>query len=725
MPVSSSSSFAEQPASNGSRDRRLPNQRWRIAPAQPEQARRLAAAVDLEPLLGQVLLNRGIDTPEAARVFVQPELQVLPSPLDEFPDLPKALELLRGAIANHHIIGICGDYDADGMTSTALLVRALRALGAEVIQAIPSRMQEGYGINRRIVDDFKQDGVQLILTVDNGIAAVDPVAYAREQGLTVIVTDHHDVPPTLPPADAILNPKLIRIDSPFRGVAGVGVAYLLAVSLAQSMNQAQEITAPLLELFTLGTIADLAPLTGVNRRWLRRGLALLPQSRLAGVRALIQVAGVNEGNGALKPEAIGFRLGPRINAVGRLADPQIVIDLLTTDDPGVAFERAMLCEETNQLRQRLCELIEQQAIATIEAEKPDLLSDRVLLLVQPGWHHGVIGIVASRLVERYGVPVFIGTFEENDPAHVRGSARGIPEFNIFDALQACAPVLERFGGHKAAGGFSLKTENLDGMRQHLIAFANQHLEPEHLKPLVNIDVQASLQDITLELYQQIDHLQPCGIENGDPVFWTPNVRVVEQQCMGQTRAHMKLMVMEDGGAPVALKAIGWRWGEYCPVPSRLDIAYKLRLNEWNGTRNVEIELVGIRLPEGYIPEPIPQVPPRTRTLQPTLPFPTTSPLPPRSPAPSPDFPGVPFIFSRRRYQCRVVPQGNSRELQIYNAEGNLLTISPKQATGRLTRQGSEAQLVDLNQPFYENLMQSALHALQLAEKEDWIKKKTV
>jgi len=598
--VTSSSTFPENslPEPGGhspQEDRRLPRQRWHIASPHPEQARHLAAAVGLEPLLGQVLLNRGLETSEAARIFIEPELQVLPSPLEDFPDLPKALELLRGAIAQHHTIGICGDYDADGMTSTALLLRALRALGAEVIQAIPSRMQEGYGMNRRIVDDFVEDGVRLILTVDNGIAAHDPVAYARDRGLTVIITDHHDVPPTLPPADAILNPKLIRIDSPFRGVAGVGVAYLLAVTLAQSMNQAQDMAAPLLELFTLGTIADLAPLTGVNRRWLRRGLALLPQSKLVGVKALSQVAGVNDDKGSLKPEAIGFRLGPRINAVGRLADPQIVIDLLTTDDPGIALERAMQCEEINQLRQRLCELIEQQAIATVEAEQPDLLGDRVLLLVQPGWHHGVIGIVASRLVERYGVPVFIGTFEENDPSHVRGSARGIPEFNVFDALQACAPVLDKFGGHKAAGGFSLKTENLEGMRSHLIAFANQQLEPHHLKPLVTIDAQASLRDITLDLYQQIDYLQPCGIENPDPVFWTPNVRVVEQQCMGQTRAHLKLMVMEDGDIPVTLKAIGWRWGEYCPVPSRLDIAYRLRLNEWNGSRNVELELVGIRV----------------------------------------------------------------------------------------------------------------------------------
>jgi len=723
MPVNPSSADPNAlPKRSG--DRALPPQRWQIAPPQAELARRLAAVVGLDPVLGQVLVNRGIETPDAARVFVQPELQVLPSPLEEFPDLPHALELLKGAIAHRHPIGICGDYDAVGMTSTALLLRALRALGSDVVQAIPSRMAEGYGMNRRIVDDFHEAGVRLMLTVDNGIAAHDPVAYARELGLTVIITDHHDIPPTLPPAHAILNPKLIRETSPYRGVAGVGVAYLLAVSLAQSLNRAQDITAPLLELFTLGTIADLAPLTGVNRRWLRRGLALLPHSQLAGVKALSQVTGVNEENGALKPEAIGFRLGPRINAVGRLADPQIVIDLLTTDDAGVALDRAMQCEEINQHRRRLCELIEQVAIALLEADPPDLLGDRVLVVVHPDWHHGVIGIVASRLVERYGVPVFIGTYEDEERQHIRGSARSIPEFNVFEGLQACAEVLGKFGGHRAAGGFSLKAENLGEMRSRLIAFANACLRPEHLKPLVTVDAQASLAAITMGLYQQIDQIQPCGIENPDPVFWTPNVRVLEQQGMGQNRAHLRLLVTEEGEQPVAIKAIGWRWGGYCPLPSRLDIAYRLRLNEWNGARNVELELVGMRLPMGIATAPS-RVPVLRRGEgdRPSIP-----PVVPASPQPAPppeDLSGVPFVFNRRRYRCRIAPLGSSRELHIHNAEGNVLSITPKQGMGRLTRPGGAPEAVDLTQPFYENLMQSALHALQLAEKEDWIKKKTV
>ncbi|MGG6296009.1 single-stranded-DNA-specific exonuclease RecJ [Leptolyngbya sp. AN02str] len=695
---------------------RLPRQRWQIASALGDRAFRLADRVGLHPLLAQVLLNRGIETPQQAAIFLDPELQELPSALEEFPDLAIALEQLQEAIEQGWGIAICGDYDADGMTSTALLLRALRALDAQVDYAIPSRMQEGYGINRRIVEEFYNEGVRLILTVDNGIAAYEPIAYARELGMVVIVTDHHDIPPMLPPANAILNPKLIREDSPFRGVAGVGVAYILAVYLAQCFNKNAELTNSLLELFTLGTIADLAPLTGVNRRWVRRGLALLPKSKLAGVQALIQVAGLSNEQNTLKPEAIGFRLGPRINAVGRIGNPQLVIDMLTTDDPGIALERAMQCEEVNQLRQRMCELIEQEAIAYCEAMQFDLPSDRVLVVVQPNWHHGVIGIVASRLVERYGVPVFIGTYEDEAQTHVRGSARGIPEFNVFDGLQCCADILEKFGGHRAAGGFSLQAEYLDEMRSRLRIFANMHLQPQHLKPLVTIDAQANLEDLNLELYAQIDRLHPCGIENGDPVFWTPNVRVVEQQTIGQNRAHLKLTVAQAQDGSDSMKAIAWRWGEYCPLPSRVDIAYKLRLNEWNGVRSVELELVGVRLPHGE--EPVvaalrEDVEDGDRLMPPES-AERSSPFPPE---------GVPFTFSKRRYHCTILMLDGVRELHIRNAEGGVLVIQPKQRVGRLLRQSSDVQLVELSHPFYADLMQAALNALQVAEKDDLLKKK--
>lgn len=652
----------------------LPNQRWQIAPHQTEQAAKLAQAIGLSPLLGQVLINRGIETPEQAQVYLYPESQVMPAPMDEFPDLAISVEMLKEAIANEEKIAICGDYDADGMTSTALLLRALRWLGADVNYAIPSRMKDGYGINNRIVEEFAEEGVALILTVDNGISAHEAITRAVELGIMVIITDHHDLPPELPEADAILNPKLIPESSPYRAIAGVGVAYILAVTLAQELGKLQGLTSQLLELFTLGTIADLAPLTGINRRWLKRGLGLLPKSELTGVQALIQMSGVNEEQKAMKPEDIGFKLGPRINAIGRLSDPQIIIELLTTTEPGVALERAMQCEQINQKRQQLCEQIEQDAIAFIEKMRLDLQQERVLVLVQPNWHHGVIGIVASRLVERYGVPVFIGTYEEEDQNHIRGSARGIPEFNVFDALQFCKELLGKFGGHKAAGGFSLPAENLEAFRESLSRFAHQCLQPEHLKPLISIDTQADFTQITPNLYQQIDALHPCGIGNADPVFWTPNVKVVEQKVVG--KGHLKLTLSQDN-QPLKITAVAWRWGEYFPLPQNVDIAYKLRENNWNGSTSIELELVGIRLPAS----------PTTSTKK------------------------AEFYYNQRRYTCSLSESLN--ELRIRNSEGKVLAIQKGKRIGLLGFKREDAKEVDVTQPNYYQLIKAATHALDV------------
>jgi single-stranded-DNA-specific exonuclease len=724
---------SRKPPAKGSRRRKaapLPDQRWQIASVQADQADWLAQVTQLSPLLAQVLLNRGIDTTEAAQTFLDPEAQLLPSPLEEFPDLALALELLMRSIATHQPIAICGDYDADGMTSTALLLRALRAMGAIVDYAIPSRMQEGYGINQRIVEDFHQEGVGLILTVDNGIAAHAPIARARELGLAVIVTDHHDIPPTLPPANAILNPKLIREDSPYRGVAGVGVAYILAVCLAQCLKQTQDLTTPLIELFTLGTIADLAPLTGVNRRWVRRGLRLLPKSKLAGIQALIQVAGLGSEQ-ALKPEAIGFRLGPRINAVGRIADPQIVIELLTTDHEGEALELAMKCEQINQHRQRLCELIEVEAIAWCEESQLDLQGDRVLVIVQPDWHHGVIGIVASRLVERYGVPVFIATYEDEAQTQIRGSARSIPEFHVFEALQFCGDVLDRFGGHRAAGGFSLKAENLDELRSRLIIYANNQLQVHHLKPLITIDAEAALQDLNLTLYQQIDALHPCGIDNPDPVFWTPNLQVIEQQVMGKDKSHLKLTLRQEHPTGARdLKAIAWRWAEFSPLPDRVDVAYRLRVNEWNGSKTVELELVGVRLPQQA------KKGKATAKSQATAKSAQFQSLSTEAEDPSDRkpqvvsvslnvtlLPPVGFYYSKRKYYCMVEAIDADRKLQIRNLEGQVLIVQPQQKRGFLSKNQADMQEVDLSQPHYFNLIRAALSALEIAQKNQLLAQK--
>jgi len=677
--------------------KRLPNQRWQIATPQPDKVGELSLSTGLLPLVTQVIINRDIATAAQAHNYIEPESLHLPSPLDEFKDLAVSVDLIKEAIADEEQIAICGDYDADGMTSTALLLRALKHLGAQVDYAIPSRMKDGYGINNRIVEEFAENGVGLILTVDNGISAYEPVARAIELGLSVIITDHHDLPEQLPPADGILNPKLLADTSPYKGLAGVGVAYILAIATAQSLGKLKGLTNPIMELFTLGTIADLAPLVGVNRRWLKRGLRALPNSQLEGIQALMQVAGIDESQKQLKPDDIGFRLGPRINAVGRIGDPQMVIELLTTDDPGIALERAMQCEQINQERRQLCEEIEKEAILLVENTPIPWKRDRVLVVVAAEWHHGVIGIVASRLVERYGVPVFIGTYEDHEsedtdatstPRMIRGSARSIDEFNVFDALNYCRDLLGKFGGHRAAGGFSFPADNLAQVKQKLSEFAYKCLEVEHLKPLVKIDAQASLGQVDYELYQQLESLQPWGIGNSTPVFWTPNVRVIEQRAIGKTQNHLKLTLQEENSA-TQIKALAWRWGEYCPLPECLDIAYKLKENHWQGNTNIELELVGVKLPQeqphhNITPKNLNQESKKSKVQK--------------------------AVFSKngRPYVCSKTNQ----ELRIRNDQGHVLAVSKGNPTGLLGKSRDESKQVDVRKPPYFQLIKLALQAIE-------------
>jgi single-stranded-DNA-specific exonuclease len=679
----------------------LPNQRWRIHEENPVIAEEFATNLEISPVISQLLINRGINNLQQAQIFLNPEVLNLPSPLQEFPDLQISIELLQTSILNQERIAICGDYDADGMTSTALLLRCLRWLGANVDYAIPSRMKDGYGINKRIVEEFYDEGVKLILTVDNGITATEPIARARELGIKVIITDHHEIPQQLPNANAILNPKLISQSSPYYTVAGVGVAYILAVSLAQQMEQLKNgMVKPLLELFTLGTIADLAPLTGVNRRWVKRGLKQLPKSQIPGIQQLILVSGVQaKGEGekqiisptpssvtpsskTLKPDDIGFRLGPRINAIGRIGDPQIVITLLTTDDEGIALEMAMQCEIINRSRQEMCEEIEKKAVALVDnLYAASLKEDRVLVVVKPDWHHGVIGIVASRLVERFGVPVFIGTTE--DGGHIRGSARGIPEFHVFEALEYCDDLLGKYGGHKAAGGFSLAAENLPEFRTRLSEFANQSLEVQHLKPLIKIDALVNFNQISDRLYQELSILEPCGIDNPNPIFWTPNVQVIGQQTVG--KGHIKASFSQVvNGQQYQIKGIAWRWRDYFPLPRQVDIAYKLRENHFNDKTTIELELVGIRLPT----ESHWQIPSVTKPIT-------------RN-----------FIYKNREYTCGLYPKDNTSELRIKNTEGKVLAIQQGEKIGFLGANRENSEEVNISQPQYGMLIEEALRVLR-------------
>jgi len=701
----------------------LPRQRWQSRAQQaPDQVSAIVAATGLSPLVAQVLINRGINTPEAAAQFLNPECLDLPTPLGEFTDLPHSLELLAQAIEQQQPIAICGDYDADGMTSTALLLRALRSLGALVDYAIPSRMKEGYGLNDRIVEDFHREGVGIILTVDNGIAAHRPIALARELGLVVIVTDHHDLPPELPPANAILNPKLLPESSPYRGLAGVGVAYVLAVSLAQYLKRSQEFTNAALELFTLGTIADLAPLVGVNRRWVKRGLARLPHSKVPGIRALIRVAGLEENAPVLKgvapakeapktlkPDDIGFQLGPRINAIGRIGDPQVVIQLLTTEDLETAYELAQECEDTNRYRQQLCKEIEAEAIVICEEQAHQIPEDKVLVVMREDWHHGIIGLVASRLVDRYGVPVFIATLENE--THIRGSARGIPEFNVFEALEYSKDLLDRHGGHPAAGGFSLSAENLGAFRQRLIEFANQSLSPQHLKPLVNLDGEAALSEITWDLFHQIDSLHPWGIANPEPIFWSRNLRVMEQTLMGAERQHLRLTLCPVGKNQ-SFQAIFWHAARYVPLPSPVDVAFRLKQNTWKGETNLQLEVMGVRAGESTVmPVPPVQQPPvkQPPVQKPKLQAPRLK--EPNAPASPGKACKAQFTHNDRLYDCSWSWVPPTWELRIRNDRQEVLAIPEGASQGLLGRDRPSARVVDIDHPKFAVLIELAKRSL--------------
>ena len=717
----------------------FPVQRWEVRETPSSNDRvdsefvnALAEATGLSPLVAKVLVNRGITTPEAAAQFLNPESLALPSPLAEFPDLALSLDLLDGAIDRQEPIAICGDYDADGMTSTALLLRSLRSLGAIVDYAIPSRMSEGYGINDRIVREFHRDGVRLILTVDNGIAAHHPIALARELGLDVIVTDHHDLPPELPNATAILNPKLLAQNSPYRGLAGVGVAYVLAISLSQYLAQhRQRSSSPnfvntALELFTLGTIADLAPLVGVNRRWVKRGLGRLPHSDIPGIRALIRVAGLEpnaprsnpgkvrettassefnatasvtahsktspKSQKAFKPDDIGFQLGPRINAIGRIGDPQVVIELLTTPNLERAYILAQECEDANQYRRQLCQEIEQEAIEICEAKRDRIAKDKVLLVLRSGWHHGVIGIVASRLVERYGVPVFIATPE--DDTHIRGSARSIPEFHIFEALEHCKDLLDRHGGHRAAGGFSLHCDRWDDFQHRLAEFANRSLHPQHLKPLVKLDGEASLANLTWDLYQQIDSLHPWGIENPEPIFWSRQLRVLEQSPIGVEQQHLKL-VLSPLGDPRSFKALFWQGGRFFPLSSPVDVAFRLRQNTWQGSTNLELEVVGVRSSEAG----------DFRELDQPQPIPPAIATPPETQG------NAHFTHNDRLYHCAWAWTNNTWELRIRNDRSQVLAVPLGATEGLLGNDRASAKKVDIREPKFAILMELAHQTL--------------
>lgn len=637
---------------------KLPDQRWLFLSNSHDKIESIKKR-NLETYLASIILNRDIKDIE---LYINPENSVIPQPVDDFPQLMDAITILTDAIANNNPIGICGDYDTDGMTSTALLMRVFQHLEANATYKISSRLTEGYGINERIVKDFASEGIKVLITVDNGIRAYSPIKLAKELGMTVIITDHHGIPKDLPPADVILNPKLISKNSPYNTLAGVGVAYVLAISLAKHLGRTKGIADKLLELFTLGTITDMVPLTGVNRRFVRKGLHKIANSKLPGVQALIEVSGINEGS-SLKPDDIGFKLGPYINSIGRIDKPEKVLTLFLTDDENTAYKLATHCKETNNLRKEMLDESVNQAIS--ESHKFHWRNDRVLVICNKNWHPGIVGLIASRLVEKFNVPTFAITFDEHNNK-LKGSARGIKNFDVLQALQSCEDILLTLGGHSTAAAFSLPDNNLSLFRERLSSFAKQSLSPEQIIPLLELDGCLEFSQINSDLIKQLDALQPWGVGNRTPVFWSRNVKILEQKQIKGGSLRLKLQQ-----ECITIQAIAWQWDDYYPLPEFLDFAYKVEENTWNGKINTQLNIVGARLPNS-----------KKQT----------------------------FEFDKRIYHCVF----SDNRLKIQNDKGMILSAARGESTGLLGTSKDNSTVVNLNS--FRHLLLISSDILQI----DWI-----
>ena len=558
-------------------------QRWLLPcslPAETGGAVPGAGTLDLPPELLAVLWRRGHRNTAAIETLLSPP--EAPDPRQHFPDLVRAEQRLVQACRQGETVAICGDYDADGMTSTALLAGVLQRLGAIAHPAIPSRMAEGYGLNVAMVDRLAEAGIALLITVDNGVSAREALDRAQELGLEVILTDHHTLPAELPPHLALLHPAVTPADSPFRGLAGVGLAHVLASGLCRRL-QRQDGLAIALDLFCIGTIADMAPLVGVNRRWLMDGLPRLGRSNLPGLKALQQIAGIEQR--PLDAETVGFQLAPRINAVGRLGDPLLVVELLTTEDQEQALDLARSCETMNRQRRELCDAIEAEALALLEADGPQ--RPAFLLLAQSHWHHGVIGIVASRLVDRFGLPAALLAGEGN--GRLRASVRAPSGFAVDRALSACGDLLLRHGGHPAAGGFTVEAGQVSQLHERLEALAQQWLSEGGGGRTVEPEALLSLGRIDREFWQQLVRLEPFGIGHPAPIFWSAGCRVVSQKLM--RGGHLQLVLEQQGQER---RAVAWRWQGPEQVMGPLDVAYRLRLDRWQGEERLQLELLGLR-----------------------------------------------------------------------------------------------------------------------------------
>jgi len=566
--------------------------KWIVAPEpDPDILHEIASQVGLDKAIVKILFNRQIDSSEAIRKFLNPSLSDLHDPFSMF-GMEQAVDRVLKALKENEKIMVYGDYDVDGITAASLLFLILNKLGAQVSYYLPNRLVEGYGLSIDGIKEAISQGVTLIVSVDTGVTAVEEVKYATSMGIDCILTDHHEPGEILPSAVALVNPK--QKDCSYEGsdLSGVGVAFKLAQALYRRLQQDEGELEEHLDLVALGTSADIVPLVGENRILTKFGMRQISRTTKPGLKSLTFVSGLM--GKEIGTGQVVFILAPRINAIGRLGDAQLAIKLLTTKDERIAAEIARKLDRENQRRKDIDEKTLNEALEQIR-ETVDLDSDRAIVLASEGWHQGVIGIVASRIVERFHLPTVMIAVDNGEG---KGSARSIPGFHLCNALKQCEHLLLRYGGHKYAAGLTIDPKNIEAFRDQLKNVSGEMLTDEDLVAKLYIDSEIELSDINRDFLDVIETFAPFGPQNMRPIFLTRNCEVLGQPyCVG--RNHLKMKVRKGSSV---FDIIGFGFGEWARQlsgrGSLLDLVYVIEYNTWEGNTRIQLRLKDLKLAAG-------------------------------------------------------------------------------------------------------------------------------
>ncbi len=575
----------------------FPKAHWVCRTADSVQVTKLQCELKIHPIIAHLLVARGVDSPEAAEAFLRPTMSDLSDPF-LLPDADVACARLQRALATKERIQVYGDYDGDGVTSTALWTRMLSALGADVVPFVPHRKRNGYDLRVDGVEEAARNKCKLILTTDCGIQRVDEVEHARQLGLDVIITDHHLPHGQLPAACAVVNPHRDDSRYPCKDLAGVGVAYRLGEALVRTLGgSVSGYQRAYIDLCAIGTITDIMPLTHDNRILVSHGLNTLADSRKPGIRALIKLATADrKSSSEITVETISYGIGPRLNAASRMGETDLALQLLMTRDENEADHLAGRLNQMNIARR------EDQSKILAEAcqQAENYPEHRCLVIAGEGWSAGLVGLVAGKLLEQTGRPAIVIACDP-ETNEGRGSARSIPAFHIADALKGCSDLLKEFGGHAGAAGFSIALKNVPELRSRINEIADTCLSDSDLARVINADMRISLDELSEQLVRDIYKIAPFGNGNPQPLFVSEGCRIAEVKTMGKEQEHLRLLFRAEGvNGDDVIAAPLWRMGQYAAEFERissLDICFALAENTFNGRTRLQLDIRDFKVPD--------------------------------------------------------------------------------------------------------------------------------